>query len=114
MEAKLRRQTAWLQELVRLEAQQRHKVELLEQALHPLQVVSLPEPEPPLDLRMLVPGRPQQVTEIPFEALMEAANQAPILGPEPPPEDPMPDPLVEISQRLGLSRQPTSSPSSPS
>lgn len=88
-------------ELRRLEANQLVTVQQLEQQLHPPQVVHLPEPEPPVDLRVLVPGRPSPPPEIPFEELM--AQAGPMLGPEPPPEEPMPDPRLEIAQRLGLS-----------
>lgn len=82
-----------LQEVALLEVQR------LERQLHPPQVIQLepePEPPPPVDLRVLTPGRPQQ--EIPFEVLMEAAQQ---------PEEPMPDPRLEIAQRLGLPPQPS-------
>jgi hypothetical protein len=118
LEHRLHREQAWLEELRRLEGNQRVTVALLRERLHPPQEVHLPEPEPepepPVDLRLLVPGRPRPVTEIPFEELMEVASQQPMLGPEPPPEEPMPDPMAELSQRLGLPPRQTSSPSSPS
>jgi hypothetical protein len=96
---RLNREQNRLNLLIELEANQLHRVRLLEQELYPPEPAPEPLQPPPLPL----PSPPPETEPAPVtQAPVTLEHLFPQPEPEPEPEPEMPDPRLEIAQLLGL------------